>query len=209
VVDIHHWITAPQFGAMFALAQAAPGPNMMVVTLIGWHVAGWQGVLVTSLATFGPSSRRDGANDRDGQRRLRPERSQSACHHCAFYDALNQPATKDVAALLVQSTSPTWVSCGGNDACLPREKVIAAFKKRGEDVPDLAWKIVELVVAGDRVIVRGEGSGTPKTLFLGVQPGGKAFRVMAIDIHNIADDKMVRSYHVEDWAGAIRQLTAQ
>jgi chromate transporter len=41
---------------MFALAQAAPGPNMMVVTLIGWHVASWPGILVASLATFGPSS---------------------------------------------------------------------------------------------------------------------------------------------------------
>jgi chromate transporter len=41
---------------MFALAQAAPGPNMMIVTLIGWHVAGWPGVFVTSVAKFGPSS---------------------------------------------------------------------------------------------------------------------------------------------------------
>ena len=41
---------------MFALAQAAPGPNMMVVTLVGWHVAGWPGVIVTSIAKFGPSS---------------------------------------------------------------------------------------------------------------------------------------------------------
>jgi chromate transporter len=56
VVDIHHWATAQQFGAMFALAQAAPGPNMMVVSLVGWHVAGWPGVLVASLAKFGPSS---------------------------------------------------------------------------------------------------------------------------------------------------------
>lgn len=56
VVDVHHWMTAQEFSAMFALAQAAPGPNMMVVTLIGWHVAGWPGVLVTSLAKFGPSS---------------------------------------------------------------------------------------------------------------------------------------------------------
>ncbi|KAF3996093.1 chromate transporter [Glaciimonas immobilis] len=56
VVDLHHWMTAREFSAMFALAQAAPGPNMMVVTLVGWHVAGWQGVLVTSIAKFGPSS---------------------------------------------------------------------------------------------------------------------------------------------------------
>jgi chromate transporter len=56
VVEVHHWMSARDFSAMFALAQAAPGPNMMVVTLVGWHVAGWPGVLVTSLAKFGPSS---------------------------------------------------------------------------------------------------------------------------------------------------------
>jgi chromate transporter len=56
VVDIHHWMSAGDFTAMFALAQAAPGPNMMVVTLVGRHVAGWPGVIVVSLATFGPPS---------------------------------------------------------------------------------------------------------------------------------------------------------
>lgn len=56
VVDVQHWMTAQQFGALFALAQAAPGPNLMVVPLVGWHVVGWAGVLVTSAAKFGPSS---------------------------------------------------------------------------------------------------------------------------------------------------------
>ncbi|MDR3098622.1 MAG: chromate transporter [Paraburkholderia sp.] len=56
VVEVHHWMTASEFSALFALAQAAPGPNMMIVTLVGWHVAGWTGMLVTSVAKFGPSS---------------------------------------------------------------------------------------------------------------------------------------------------------
>jgi chromate transporter len=56
VVDVHQWMSKADFSALFALAQAAPGPNMMVVTLVGWHVAGWPGVIVTSLAKFGPSS---------------------------------------------------------------------------------------------------------------------------------------------------------
>ncbi|MFX1764216.1 chromate transporter [Paraburkholderia sp. A1RI-2L] len=56
VVDVHHWMTASEFSSLFALAQAAPGPNMMIVTLVGWHVAGWAGMLVTSVAKFGPSS---------------------------------------------------------------------------------------------------------------------------------------------------------
>src|SRR5450830_93921 len=56
VVEIHHWMTAEEFSALFSLGQAAPGPNLMIVTLIGWHVAGFYGMLVTSLAKFGPSS---------------------------------------------------------------------------------------------------------------------------------------------------------
>lgn len=56
VVDVHHWMTGADFAALYALAQAAPGPNMMVVPLIGWNVAGWAGMLVATLAVFGPSS---------------------------------------------------------------------------------------------------------------------------------------------------------
>jgi chromate transporter len=56
VVDVHHWMTGADFAALYALAQAAPGPNLMVVPLIGWQVAGLSGMLVTTLAIFGPSS---------------------------------------------------------------------------------------------------------------------------------------------------------
>lgn len=56
VVTVHHWMSAEDFSALFALGQAAPGPNLMIVTLVGWHVAGFYGMLVTSLAMFGPSS---------------------------------------------------------------------------------------------------------------------------------------------------------
>jgi chromate transporter len=55
VVEVHRWLTATEFSTMFAMAQAAPGPNMMIV-LVGWHVAGPAGLFVTSLAKFGPSS---------------------------------------------------------------------------------------------------------------------------------------------------------
>jgi chromate transporter len=56
VVDVHHWMTGADFAALYALAQAAPGPNMMVAPLIGWQVAGFAGMLVTTVAIFGPSS---------------------------------------------------------------------------------------------------------------------------------------------------------
>jgi chromate transporter len=56
VVDVHHWMSAHEFAALYALAQAAPGPNMMVVSLVGWRVAGFWGALVTTGAIAGPSS---------------------------------------------------------------------------------------------------------------------------------------------------------
>jgi chromate transporter len=56
VVDVHHWMSATEFSALFALARAAPGPNLIIVSLIGWHVAGWLGMLVTTLSMAGPSS---------------------------------------------------------------------------------------------------------------------------------------------------------
>lgn len=56
VVDVHGWMTAAEFAEQFALAQAAPGPNILVVSLIGWKVAGWLGGVVALLAMTGPSS---------------------------------------------------------------------------------------------------------------------------------------------------------
>ena len=56
VVDENHMMTAHTFAALFALAQAAPGPNMMVVSLIGWNVAGLNGAVLTMLCVAGPSS---------------------------------------------------------------------------------------------------------------------------------------------------------
>ena len=55
-VDIEHWMTDADFSQMFALSQAAPGPNVLVVSLIGWKVAGVAGALVSIVAMCGPSS---------------------------------------------------------------------------------------------------------------------------------------------------------
>lgn len=55
-VVARHWLTAPQFAALFGVAQASPGPNMLISTLIGLHVAGLPGALLATLAMVGPSS---------------------------------------------------------------------------------------------------------------------------------------------------------
>ena len=55
-VDLRGWMTERQFADMFAISQAAPGPNVMIVTLIGYHVAGLWGAIVTTLAMCGPTA---------------------------------------------------------------------------------------------------------------------------------------------------------
>ena len=55
-VDVHHWMTSGRFTDLFAIAQASPGPNILIVTLIGWDVAGLAGALVATLAMIGPTS---------------------------------------------------------------------------------------------------------------------------------------------------------
>jgi chromate transporter len=55
-VDVQHWMTDADFAQLFALSQAAPGPNVLIVSLIGWKVAGLAGGVVAMLAMSGPSS---------------------------------------------------------------------------------------------------------------------------------------------------------
>jgi chromate transporter len=53
-VDVFHWMDARTFANLFALAQLAPGPNMMIVSLVGWHVAGLAGLVVATVASLVP-----------------------------------------------------------------------------------------------------------------------------------------------------------
>ena len=55
-VELRGWMNEREFTDMFAMSQAAPGPNVMLVTLIGYHVAGIAGALVTTLAMCGPTA---------------------------------------------------------------------------------------------------------------------------------------------------------
>lgn len=56
VVEHHHWLDDATFTHLYAIAQAAPGPNVLVVSLIGWEVAGLPGALATTLAMCLPMS---------------------------------------------------------------------------------------------------------------------------------------------------------
>lgn len=126
-----------------------------------------------------------------------------------FYDALNTPASKNVAELTQKAAAPEWRSFSGEGVSKGRDEFIQQVVGFGKGVPDLAWNIKEVLVSGDRIIVRSEATGTPAGPFFGLPHGGKSFRIMAIDIHTVKDGKLVTAHHVEDWAGALRQLSSK
>jgi chromate transporter len=55
-VEVHHWLTDKQFADIYAISQLSPGPNVLIVTLIGYSVAGVAGALAATLAMCGPTA---------------------------------------------------------------------------------------------------------------------------------------------------------
>jgi chromate transporter len=52
----HGWLSDAQFTSSIAIAQAAPGPNLLFVAVLGWNVAGIAGTLATMLGILIPST---------------------------------------------------------------------------------------------------------------------------------------------------------
>jgi len=123
-----------------------------------------------------------------------------------FYKALNAVNASEAPELIKQSTTPEWVTCRGNDLCNTRDEVLAGVGQRLKTIPDLTWEIKEVLVAGNRVIVRGEATGTPAGELMGAPTNGKSFKLMSLDVHTLEGGKIARTYHVEDWQGAFRQV---
>jgi predicted ester cyclase len=127
-----------------------------------------------------------------------------------WYSMFNQPFQGDITALhdrVVTSDYQSHTGDGpgenwGRDVSI---KVIGSF---ATSIPDMKFEIKEVLVAGGRVVVRGEVTGTPAAaLFGGLIPHtGKQFRIMAIDIQTIKNGKISKTYHMENWFAALGQL---
>lgn len=103
--------------------------------------------------------------------------------------------------------APDWKSIGDYSGKIKsRSEFVAQFQAMTHLIPDLNWQIEEVIVAGNKVVVRGRGTGTPVDTFLGLAPQGRSFDILTIDIHTVDNNKIVKTYHLENWLGAIAQL---
>ena len=146
VVDLHHWMDDRTFASLVAIAQVAPGPNLLIVSLIGWSLVGVLGLLAATLAMVLPSSllalgagrllRRERLRDRVAplRRALAPialglmAASSLVMARAAFVDAASLAITAAVAALAAFSKlSPLWSLGGAAALALGLHHLAVAF----------------------------------------------------------------------------------
>ena len=128
-----------------------------------------------------------------------------------WYSLFNVASRGDVKATQEQILTADYETCSGYlpTECWGRDTSIKVVSNFSNSIPDMKFDIKEVLVAGDRVIVRGEVTGTPAGDLFGVPHTGKSFKVMAIDIQTIKDGKIAKTFHMENWLSAVGQLRAK
>ena len=122
-----------------------------------------------------------------------------------FYQAFahNQPD------LLDQVLAPEWEDIPPNPGQLPGRdafkplitgfhKIFSGLKVTNEDILE----------SGDKVIVRSTIEGVQAADFAGFPSKGRPFKIMAIDIHQFKDGKIIKTWHVEEWLSGLFQMGA-
>jgi ketosteroid isomerase-like protein len=114
-----------------------------------------------------------------------------------WYSLFNVPSRGDVRAIQEAVLTEDYESCAGYlpGECWGRETSIKVVSNFASTIPDMTFEIKEVLVAGDRVVVRGEVTGTPSGELFGVPHSGKSFRIMAVDIQTIRDGRIAKTYH--------------
>jgi len=128
-----------------------------------------------------------------------------------WYSLFNVATRGDVKAVHEEVLTADYESCSGYlpGECWGRDTSIKVVSNFANSIPDLKFDIKEVLLAGDRVVVRGEVTGTPAGELFGAPHTGKSFRIMAIDIQTIRDGKIAKTYHMENWLSALSQLRAK
>ncbi len=127
-----------------------------------------------------------------------------------FYDLLSNPGSQEHSAAFQEVTTEDWASLGDYSGNIKsREAFLGQMGGFAKLIPDLEWDVQAMHQDGNFVTVRSRATGTPVAPFFGVDGQGRSFDIMTIDIHELKDGVIVKTYHVEDWAGALQQLSGQ
>ncbi|MBM2322329.1 MULTISPECIES: ester cyclase [Marivita] len=124
-----------------------------------------------------------------------------------FYDLLSNPGSETHVAAFLDATTEDWESIGNYSGTNElRDEFVGQMGFFDQLMPDLEWSVQAMHQDGNFVTVRSRATGTPVGPLFGVDGEGRGFDILTIDIHELEDGKVIRTYHVEDWAGALQQL---
>ena len=127
----------------------------------------------------------------------------------AFYSQLlSDPSAADIDARAADVLVEDWVSIPPSRAGMGRAGFVKGLRGFGAVLPDLKWEPQEILQDGNRFIVRSKATGTPVKPFFGIEPSGRSFEIMSIDVHTVENGRIVTTYHIEEWHRAMRQLRA-
>ena len=127
-----------------------------------------------------------------------------------FYDLLSNPGAEAQTDAFTEATTADWESVGNYSGTnKTREAFLGQMGGFAELIPELDWDVQAMHQDGAFVTVRSRATGTPVAPFFGVDGQGRGFDIMTIDIHELEDGKIIRTYHVEDWASALQQLAGK
>lgn len=118
-------------------------------------------------------------------------------------DGLNQ---RDTSYIELYSPDCKYYFPSASTIPTSREDDLNATKINWQQVPDLLWKIEEIIAEGNLVVGRFTAMGTPKEEWFGVPPSGKKFESGGIFILKIENGKIIEQWEDYDLLGTMTQL---
>ncbi|WP_144151970.1 ester cyclase [Paraburkholderia sp. BCC1885] len=120
-----------------------------------------------------------------------------------FYQAIQN---KDIA-LLRSVVTPDWEYLPEpRGATSGPDQMIPIFHNLATALPDMHIEILDLLIHGDRVGVRAEVGGTQSGQLLGIAASSKHITFAIHSFHQMRDDRVAKTWHLEDWLAVFRQL---
>ncbi len=121
-----------------------------------------------------------------------------------FYDYLNTRAGDNWADIFAEGWTAVPPLPEAPNQVAGYRMVIDQFRA---GAPDLSVENVEIIANDDVVAVRSHVSGTNTGELFGQPATGKPFAFTAMDVHRVADGKITGTWHVENFAGMMEQLS--
>ena len=118
-------------------------------------------------------------------------------------DGLNQ---RDTSYIELYSPDCKYYFPSASTKPTSRIDDINASKNNWQVVPDVRWKIEEIIAEGNMVVGRFTAMGTPKEEWFGIPPSGKKFESGGIFILKIENGKVIEQWEDYDLLGTMTQL---